>query len=149
VLVRVLTHLLVRVRNRAYRLVALAALAPVTHTLSAQTQSTVPQSPRLVVEPRQPSDGALVKVTIDRLARNGDSVVSVTGHMAGERLHFIFGTGDRRHALAAIPVDVSDSLIARARVTRASGAVDPVRVVLQCPHRKPPPPSARGGGGFR
>src|SRR5690242_1912762 len=101
------------------------------------------QQPRLTIEPRQPSGGSLVRLTIDHLDRHGDSVVAITGAMAGEPLHFRDATNGRQ-ALGAIPVDVSDSLVAHVNVIRASGTVDTVTLRLAFPHHPPPVPQARG-----
>src|SRR3954466_8066421 len=93
--------------------------------LSAQTGPPAKALPtRLTVEPRGADGGSLVRVTIDRLGGHGDSVVSVDGAMAGERLHFFAGAGGRMQALGAIPIDAADSIVAQALVHRASGAID-------------------------
>jgi hypothetical protein len=89
-------------------------------------------------------------LTIDRLDGHADSVVSVVGEMAGEPLHFVDagtgGGGEKLEALGAIPVEVSDSVVANVVVGRASGKVDTLRLKLEYPHQAPPPPpmGARG-----
>jgi murein DD-endopeptidase MepM/ murein hydrolase activator NlpD len=118
------------------------ALAAVI-ALCAHAQRARAQQPRLAVEPRQASGGSLVRLTIDRLSRHGDSVVSVTGQMAGEPLHFRSATGGRLQALGAIPIQVSDSLVAHAEVVRQSGAVDTLRVFMRYPHQPPPATASR------
>lgn len=95
-----------------------------------------PAGPRLLLEPKQPSGGELVRLTVDRLPA-GDSVVAVDGELAGEPVHFIAASTDRRQALGAIPVDASDSVVARVFVARASGAVDTLHMALRYPHRPP------------
>jgi murein DD-endopeptidase MepM/ murein hydrolase activator NlpD len=121
-----------------HRATALAiALAGAFHAAGAQ-------EPRLTVDPHQPSGGALVRLTIDRLDRHGDSIVDVTGTMAGEPLHFRDAANGRRQALGAVPVDVSDSLVARVSVLRSSGAIDTLRVRLAFPHHPPSVLQARG-----
>lgn len=102
------------------------------------------QQPRLTVEPRQPPNGALVRLTIDRVVRHDDSVVAISGAMAGEPLHFRPASGGRLQALGAIPVDASDSVVARVRVERVSGTVDTLRLSVPFPHQPPPLPAARG-----
>jgi murein DD-endopeptidase MepM/ murein hydrolase activator NlpD len=102
------------------------------------------QQPRLAIEPRQPSGGALVRLTIDRLARHDDSVVAITGNMAGEPLHFRRATNGRLQALGAVPVDVSDSLVVRVHVAWRSEAVDTLSLLLTYPHQPPPAVQARG-----
>jgi murein DD-endopeptidase MepM/ murein hydrolase activator NlpD len=87
-------------------------------------------------------------LTIDRLAShagNGsDSIVRVTGTMAGEPLHFRLLDGDRMQALGAIPIDASDSVVAQVVVERQSGALDSVRLALRYPHQAPPAGQSRG-----
>jgi murein DD-endopeptidase MepM/ murein hydrolase activator NlpD len=104
----------------------------------------VAAQPRLTAEPRQPPGGALIRLTIDRLTGNADSAVSVAGTMAGEPLHFRPAVGGKLLAIAAIPVDVSDSAVAHVAVARQSGAVDTLRLLLRYPHRPPPVVQARG-----
>src|SRR5262249_13483846 len=59
------------------------------------------------------------------------------GDLAGEPLHFVAAKGGRQVALAAIPLDASDSVVARVLVDRASGMIDTLRAVLHYPHRPP------------
>jgi murein DD-endopeptidase MepM/ murein hydrolase activator NlpD len=100
------------------------------------------QQPQMFVEPRQPSEGSLVRLTIDRLTRNDDSVATVAGSMAGEPLHFRLAPGGRLQALGAIPLEASDSVVARVLVTRQSGAVDSLRLFLRYPHQPPSSPGS-------
>ena len=121
-----------------HRATALAiALVSAFHAAGAQ-------QPRLTIDPREPSGGSLVRLTIDRLDRHDDSVVDITGTMAGEPLHFRDATNGRRQALGAVPIDVSDSLVAHVKVVRSSGAIDTLSVRLAFPHHPPPVPQARG-----
>ena len=99
---------------------------------------------RLSVEPKQPAVGSLIRLTIDRLSGNADSVVALAGTMAGEPLHFRRTANGRWQALAAIPVDASDSVVASVVVTRASEHVDTLHAALEYPHHPPPVPQARG-----
>ena len=126
---------------------AIAPIAGGQTRASAKSKAKTPVSPaplvpRLTVEPKQPSGGTLTRVTIDRLPRNDDSVVSVTGSMADEPLHFLPAANARFQALGAIPLGVSDSVVAHAFLTHASGVVDTLRLLLKYPHQAPPPPSA-------
>jgi hypothetical protein len=86
-------------------------------------------------------------VTIDSPLKSGDSIIVAVGELAGEPLHFTAGTAGHRLALAAIPLDASDSVVARVVVDRASGIIDTLRTVLHYPHRAPPPPSPAGSRG--
>ena len=75
-------------------------------------------------------------------------MVTIDGEFAGEPVHFVTASNDRRQALGAIPLDASDSVVARVLVSRASGAIDTLRVTLRYPHRPSPPSTpaiARGG----
>ena len=103
-----------------------AAFAVGATTLHAQT-------PRIQVLPARPLPGALVRLTLDGAPRGGDSVINVTGTLAGERLHFVAAGGDRWRALGAVPIDGTDKARARVLVERASGAVDTVRTALDVP----------------
>jgi hypothetical protein len=102
------------------------------------------QQPRLAIEPRQPSGGTLVRLTIDRLARHDDSVVAITGTMAGEPLHFRPAANGKLQALGAVPVEVSDSLTVRVQVTWHSEIVDTLTLPLKYPHQPVPVAQARG-----
>jgi len=106
---------------------------------------------RLIVEPRQPAVGSLIRLTIDRLAGNADSTISLTGTMAGEPLHFREAANGRWEALAAIPIDASDSVAANVVITRASERVDTLHTALNYPHHPPPAPQSHGrsAGGSR
>lgn len=105
------------------------------------------QQPRLVISPARPSTGALVRLTLDRFTRAGDSVVDVAGTMAGEPLHFRPAGSDKLQALGAIPIDVSDSLVARVALRRASGSVDTVSISLKYPHHPAETAAATRGRG--
>jgi len=102
-----------------------------------------PAQPRLTAEPRQPAAGALIRLTIDRLVGNADSAVRIDGTMAGEPLRFRAASRGRLQAIAAIPVEVSDSAVAHVTVERRSGAVDTLHLMLPYPHRPPPAVQAR------
>lgn len=127
-----------RLRSRRFLIAMLLTQAGALHA----------QAARLTVSPSQPPTGAIVRLTIDRLP-SGDSVVSVQGSMAGEALHFQHIVGASLHAIAGIPVEASDSVLARAIVQRASGAVDTLRLVLRFPHQPIPVPGGRGRGASR
>lgn len=103
----------------------------------------VAQQPRLQIEPRQPATGSLTRLTIDRLPSHGDSIVSVTGSMAGEPLHFRTLDAGRLQALGAIPIDASDSVVARVVVEHQSGTLDSLHLALKYPHQAPPAGQSR------
>jgi murein DD-endopeptidase MepM/ murein hydrolase activator NlpD len=58
--------------------------------------------------------------------------------MAGEPLHFIAATPGKWHAIGAVPVDATDSLVANVIVQRASGKTETVRAWLMLPKLPPP-----------
>jgi murein DD-endopeptidase MepM/ murein hydrolase activator NlpD len=120
---------------------ALAAAAPLSAQRRQPAPAPPPQSARLTMDPRQPSGATLTRLTIDRVPRADDSIIAITGEMAGEPLHFrAAGTG-KLEALGAVPLDASDSVVARVRLERASGAVDSLRLFLKYPHQPPHPPA--------
>jgi murein DD-endopeptidase MepM/ murein hydrolase activator NlpD len=61
--------------------------------------------------------------------------------MAGEPLHFIASTAGKWHAIGAVPVDATGSLVASVIVQRVSGKTETVRTRLVLP--KLPPPVAQ------
>ena len=96
------------------------------------------QSSRLSVAPGRPDPGAIVRLTLTTPVSAADSIVSIRGALAGEPLHFIASTAGAWHALGAVPVDATGSLVARVYVNRASGKVDSVRARLMLPELPPP-----------
>ena len=107
-------------------------LAAALISLSVAAASTRAQTPKLEIEPADPAPGALVRLTLTA-GPLPDSVMSVTGWMAGEPLHFVaVGEGTWR-ALGPVPVDGEDSVSARAVVRRASGVLEAVRTALPIP----------------
>ncbi len=97
------------------------------------------QDARLVVAPRRPMPGAIVRLTLTGLRDARDSVTSIRGTMAGEPLHFAAAGGAHR-AIGAVPVDATKPVTAHVYVTHASGRVDSVRASVEPP--PPPPPTA-------
>ena len=120
-----------------------AALGAALGTFAPRAEA---QQPRLTIEPRRPGGGTLTRLTIDRVAGHADSVVSVVGVMAGEPLHFLDAGNDKLQALGAIPVEVSDSVVAKVVVVRASGKEDTLRLKLAYPHQAPPAPPLQSRG---
>src|SRR3954471_6572873 len=105
------------------------------------------QQPHLSIEPAHPATGTLVRVVLDHGATNGDTAVAVIGTMAGEPLHFRPASNGRLQALGAVPLDVSDSLVAAVEIVRRSGVTDSARLSLPYPHHPPAPPAATAGRG--
>ena len=82
------TNALAMVAGALLALIAvLAFLALISHLAGAQvTLGTRP--PALSIRPAHPAPGAIVRVIVTTTPPAGDSVVAVSGTMAGEQLHF-------------------------------------------------------------
>ncbi|HEX3868623.1 MAG TPA: M23 family metallopeptidase [Gemmatimonadaceae bacterium] len=107
-----------------------------------ETPAAAPVAARLTMNPRQPGTGTLIRLTIDHTgAWQGDSITAITGTIGDEPLHFRSANDGRLLALGAVPSDISDSLVTRVRVERASGALDTFRIFLRYPHQTPPAPT--------
>ena len=116
---------------RLPKIALFAAASSVALTLGAQ-------APRLSVVPARPAPGAIVQLTLDARSGAGDSVVSVSGEMAGEPLHFARSTRGTYRAIGAVPVDSAASTSAQVVIGRKSGRADTVNKVIDLP-RFPPP----------
>ncbi|HEV7837457.1 MAG TPA: M23 family metallopeptidase [Gemmatimonadaceae bacterium] len=99
------------------------------------------QTSRLSIAPARPEPGAVVRLTLTEPAPRPDAVVSIRGSMAGEPLHFLPSAPGTWHAIGAVPVDATGTLLADAQVRHASGKVESVRARLTLP--KLPPPVAQ------
>lgn len=110
---------------------ALVLCTLVSGALGAQTS-------RLSLAPASPDPGAIVRLTLNTPASRGDSIVSIRGAMAGEPLHFIAATAGVWHAIGAVPVDATGSLVASVILQRASGMTETIRARLTLPILPPP-----------
>ena len=115
-------------KNFVRSITAVAACAAAAGTLGAQQA-------RLSITPPHPAPGAIVQVVVTSGA--GDSIVSITGTMAGEPLHFHRATSARYQAIGGVPVD-SASVAAGAMVTLASGRIDTLHATVTLPPLPPP-----------
>jgi murein DD-endopeptidase MepM/ murein hydrolase activator NlpD len=119
-------------QRRAMRIAA-CALAVSVGELGAQQ----PLQSRLTISPARPLPGALVTLRLSDPVGGADSIVAITGTMAGEPLHFVASpTGHR--ALGAVPVDSVNSFEAEVVVARASGRSDTLRASVTPPPLPPP-----------
>jgi hypothetical protein len=109
---------------------ALAASGLALGTLGAQ-------SARISVLPARPAPGALVRVILTTGAAGADSVVAVSGTMAGEPLHFVRSATGSYRATGGMPVDAA-STTAEAIIARASGRADTARAKIALPPLPPP-----------
>ena len=94
------------------------------------------QRSRLAIAPARPLPGALVTLTLMESGNERDSVVAITGTMAGEPLHFVWDDG--RSAIGAVPVDSVNAVEAKVLVTRASGRAESLHVSVTPPPLPPP-----------
>ena len=94
------------------------------------------QRARIAVAPARPLPGTLVTLTLMSSGDDRDSVVAVTGTMAGEPLHFVWDEG--RSAIGAVPVDSVGPVEAKVLVTRASGKAESLHVSVKPPPLPPP-----------
>jgi murein DD-endopeptidase MepM/ murein hydrolase activator NlpD len=126
---------------RTYELSLVAATLIGSSAAGAQQ----PRPATLTMSPAKADGGTLVRLTIDRSLRNGgDSIVSATGTMAGEPLHFRSAPGGKLQALGAVPIGISDSLVARVAYVRVSGITDSLRLFVRYPHQPAPQPAPGG-----
>ena len=88
--------------------------------------------------PRRPEIGSLLLLSIRRASASGDSILAITGWMAGEPLHFREDSTGVNHAFGLVPLEASDSVVARVVVRYGSGGADTLRSVLAVPHRVNP-----------
>ena len=123
----------------------LVVLALTGTSLGAQAQSssaapsaTAHDPVTISVTPRRPEIGSLVLLSIRRASGPGDSIVSITGWMAGEPLHFRGDSTGLDRAFGLVPLEASDSVVARVVVRYDSGVIDTIRSVLAVPHRVTP-----------
>jgi murein DD-endopeptidase MepM/ murein hydrolase activator NlpD len=122
-------------RVRPWARPAATGLAVVALLLSSAPVAA--QQPRLAITPSRPLPGALVTLSLSGLGERRDSVVAISGTMAGEPLHFVVSGGVRR-ALGAVPVDSVNTVEATVVVTRASGRADTLNASVTPPPLPPP-----------
>jgi hypothetical protein len=128
------------------RLTILAAATLFGRSLAAQT---APLTPRLMITPREAEGGSLVRVIVDQLPTSDGEGLTLVGRMAGEPLHFSIDEHGVAKAIGAVPMEVSDSVIAIVEVLHPSGRADTLRAKLTYPHQPPSTPGARSTGARR
>jgi murein DD-endopeptidase MepM/ murein hydrolase activator NlpD len=101
------------------------------------------QAPALTASPSKPAPGSLVRLVLDAGTVEADSIVSITGRMSGEPLHFARSGRVTWQAIGPVTVDAVDSVGARVALHRASGAVDSVVTFVTLPARPKPTRPAR------
>ena len=107
-----------------------------TFLVAASTATA--QRPSLTATPTKPAPGSLVRLVLDAGTVEADSIISITGQMSGERLHFARSGRVTWRAIGPVTVDAVDSVAARVAVHRASGAVDSVFTFVTLPARPKP-----------
>lgn len=86
------------------------------------------------VKPQRPDLGSLVLLSFRRSKPASDSIQSITGWMAGEPLHFRADRSGSLRAFGAVPLEASDSVLARVVLHLTSGAADTLRTFIVVPH---------------
>lgn len=121
-----------RRRLRPAALVLAAGVALLLAASSADAQ-------RLVLSTSHPWGGSLLGVRVEFSADSSDSIVDVSGSLAGEPLHFLRHENEAT-SFGAVPVTASDSIVADVTVLHASGRADSLRRVVPFPHQAAPGP---------
>jgi murein DD-endopeptidase MepM/ murein hydrolase activator NlpD len=98
------------------------------------------QQSRLSFLPAKPAPGAIVRLTLETTP-SSDSIVSISGTMTGEPLHFRKSGNGLWHAMGPVSVDATGSVRAEVFVAHASDAVDSVSATVELPK---PVPAKRG-----
>jgi murein DD-endopeptidase MepM/ murein hydrolase activator NlpD len=96
------------------------------------------QQPTLTASPAKPAPGSLVSLVLDGATVELDSIVSVSGVMSGEPLHFTRRGPVKWRAIGAVSVDATDSVPARVAIQRVSGRIDSVSAFVSLPRRPAP-----------
>src|SRR5262249_9015613 len=104
---------------------------------TSSTTATV-AGPSVTVTPSRPATGSFVVLSIRRANREGDSLASVNGMMAGEPLHFRADSAGALHGFGIVPIEASDSVVARIVLQYASGTTDTLRTTLPFAHHPTP-----------
>ncbi len=115
------------------KILHLPAFAAVFVALSAFPLVAQHSLPGLSVTPLRPAPGGIVRVALESA---GDSVLTVTGEMAGEALHFRRSTQSLWRAIGPMPVDATTATV-RAFTEYSSGRVDTSLVSITPPVRAP------------
>jgi murein DD-endopeptidase MepM/ murein hydrolase activator NlpD len=111
--------------------------------LAAAASVAGAQAPTLAATPTRPAPGSLVRLVLDAGTVEADSIVSISGRMSGEPLHFARSGRVTWEAIGPVSVDAVDSVAARVALHRSSGAVDSVFAFVTLPARPKPTGAAR------
>jgi murein DD-endopeptidase MepM/ murein hydrolase activator NlpD len=109
-----------------------------TRSEASPSASGATEPMTLAVMPQRPEIGSFVLLSFRRSKSPSDSIVSITGWMAGEPLHFHADSTGTERAFGIVPLEASDSVVARVVVHLASGGADTLRLALPFPHRVNP-----------
>jgi murein DD-endopeptidase MepM/ murein hydrolase activator NlpD len=96
------------------------------------------QAPNVTVSPTEAMPGAIVRLSLSDAPGRTDAIVSARGTLLSEPLRFLATDSGRFHAIGGISTEASDSVSATVFATRASGAVDTIRVSLSLAHPEVP-----------
>lgn len=100
--------------------------------VASAIQGAAGQGPSATITPVAPEPGAIVLLEL-RDAPERDSVVALSGRMAGEPLHFESLGQGRWRAIGPVPVDASGKVSARVVITRSGGASDTIMAAVTVP----------------
>jgi murein DD-endopeptidase MepM/ murein hydrolase activator NlpD len=138
-------HAMTRISHSIAVCLGLLALGLAANCADAQARSdsvlvsgAPHEPPALTITPRRPEIGSLLLLSFRRSKASGDSILSITGWMAGEPLHFRPDSTGVQRAFGLVPIEASDSVVARVVVRYATGVDDTLRYALPYPHRVNP-----------
>lgn len=137
-------HAMLRMHFTSISRLGLIALGFFGSSVRAQARSESSQAASVAddvtfrVTPQRPDLGSLVLLSFRRSNPRSDSIQSVTGWMAGEPLHFHIDSSGTERAFGAVPLEASDSVVARVILHLTSGAADTLRTVIAVPHHMAP-----------
>ncbi len=95
------------------------------------------EAQQVTVIPSRASRGSIVRIAVDE-----PSTANITGELGGEPLHFHQVKSNLWHALGAVPLSASGSLVGHVIVNRSAGRADTLAITVMLP-RPPPPGRAR------
>ena len=114
----------------------LIAVVVVSASLASRS---IAQAPAVIMHPSAPAPGAIVRISVGRLAEPLDSIVDVTGTMSGEPMHFHRTSAGEWHVIGAVSPDAKDEATATVLILRASGKTDSLSASGRIPSSAPSP----------
>ena len=102
-------------------------------TCVALSSAVAAQTSARVNLPAESLPGAIVRLSVEGPKAGGDTIVSVSGQMSGEPLHFHRSTGGAWHAIGAVSPDAKEEAVARVVAELASGRADTISASTKLP----------------